>query len=652
MKSYQWILNLVDKVSGPMQGILQKGEKMSGMFDRVKAAGKAAFIGMAVANQAAQGIQSVADNLNRAVEPGIRYEETLAGVSALTGVTGAKLDAMGESGRNMANIFGGPVTGYLNTAKSILGELGPQMATNQRAMDSMTTSASILSKSMEGDVGGATKALTTSLQQFNVDLKNPETAAKAMTMAMNVMAAGANAGAAEVPQIADAIRVAGVAASNARVSFIDANAAIQVLAQGGLKGAEAGTALRNVIGKLGEGRFLPKDVQTELKAAGVDITKLGDKSLTFGQRLFQLKKIQGDSALMTKLFGVENANAANILVKNTGLMADYADKMTGTNAAVDSARTIMDTHAGRMERMKAMWENLGISVFQATKPYLPYIQTGGQVAVMVSQMIPLMTLLGNGFMIAGGAVWRFVFAQGASALSMLRNIGLLTSGGILAVANYVLGLVSATAAQWALNVAMSANPIGLIIAGLVAVAGAVYLIIRHWDTLKVWLLNLGKFFIQMNPFYLMIQGIFKLFPGVELWFRGLWQRITGFIQGLVGKFKAIWDMIAPYLGMGKMGDVAIDSKLIVAGKDEDPFNPAGGAGSQAIGANPTVKASTDKVASGGSKPTNIYIRLDKFQDNINIYTTNMKEGTNDAVRILEEGLTRVLNGVSQGTGNG
>ncbi|GGG33405.1 phage tail tape measure protein [Hymenobacter glacieicola] len=649
MKSYQWILNLVDKVSGPMQGILQKGEKMSGMFDKVKATAKATFVGMAVANQAAQGIQNAVNTLESAIEPGVRFEQTLAEVSALTGVTGAGLDSMGESARRMASVFGGPVTGYLTSAKSILGELGPQMAKDQAAMDSMTTSVAILSKSMDGDAIGATKALTTSLQQFNVDLTNPQTAAKAMTTAMNVMAAGANAGAAEVPQISDALRVAGVAASGAKVGFIEANAAIQVLATGGLKGAEAGTALRNVISKLGEGRFLPKDVQTELKAAGVNINVLTDKSLTLGQRLTELKKIQSDSALVSKLFGMENQNAANILLRGTGAMADFQTKMTGTNAAVDSANIIMNTHAGRMERMKAMWENLGIALFKATQPYLPYLQMGGQVAVMVSQTIPLMTLLGNGFMVAGGAVWKFVFAQGASALSMARNVGLMVSGGILAVAHYALGLVSATAAQWALNVAMSANPIGLIIAGLLAVGAAVYLIIRHWDTLKVWLLNMGKFFIQMNPFYLMVQGIFKLFPAVEQWFRGLWDRITGFIQGLVGKFKAIWNMIAPYLGMGKMGEVAIDSKLIVAGKAEDPFSSGN---NQAIGgaANKGVKASVDKVASGGSKPTTINITIGKFQDSINIYTTNMKEGASDMVSQLEEALTRVVNGVSQGTG--
>ncbi|HEX8349495.1 MAG TPA: phage tail tape measure protein, partial [Hymenobacter sp.] len=364
MRAYQWVLNLVDKASGPMQTILQKAEKMSGVFDKAKAGAKSLAVGMMLANQAAQGISTAANTLNSAIEPGVRFQQSLADLSALTGQTGTGLQDLGKQGRDMSLLLGGSAADNIESYKGILGELGPQMATNKAAMASMGASVGILAKSMKGDSVGSMKALTTSLQQFNVDLKNPVTAAKAMTTAMNVMAAGANAGAAEVPDIAAAIRVAGVAASGARVSFIETNAAIQVLAQGGLKGAEAGTALRNVLGKLGEGRFLPKEVQTELKAAGVDIATLGDKSKSFADRLNELKKIQGDSALVTKLFGTENSNAANILLRGTGAMGEYASKITGTNAAVDAAGVIMNTHAGRMERAKALWENLGISAFE------------------------------------------------------------------------------------------------------------------------------------------------------------------------------------------------------------------------------------------------------------------------------------------------
>jgi TP901 family phage tail tape measure protein len=650
MRAYQWVLNLVDKASGPMQQILQKAEKMSGVFDKAKAGAKSLAVGMMLANQAAQGISTAANTLNSAIEPGVKFQQSLADLSALTGQTGKDLQSLGMQGRDMSLMLGGSAADNIESYKGILGELGPQMATNKAAMASMGASVGILAKSMKGDSVGSMKALTTSLQQFNVDLKNPVTAAKAMTTAMNVMAAGANAGAAEVPDIAAAIRVAGVAASGARVSFIETNAAIQVLAQGGLKGAEAGTALRNVLGKLGEGRFLPKEVQTELKAAGVNIATLGDKSKSFAARLTELKKIQGDSALVTKLFGTENSNAANILLRGTGAMLTYQTAITGTNAATDAARIIMDTHAGRMDRAKALWENLGISVFQATEPYLGFIQGSAKAAVMVSQMIPLLQMVGTGFMAVVPAIWKFVFAQTASGLSMLKNLGLMVSTGVLGLISFSGSLLGATVAQWALNAAMSANPIGLVVAGLALVAGAVWAIMANWDVLKGWMWNLTQTLLKLSPFYWLVKGAFELFPSLEKWFTGLWDRVTSFAKSLVGKFKGLWDTIAPYLGLGTMKVGNIDAKLMVAGPKEDPFATAGGK-AQAIGAGgKAVKMKADKVASGGSKPTTVNITIGKFQDSVNFYTQNMTENANDAVKLFEEALERVINGVSQGVG--
>ena len=43
----------------------------------------------------------------------------------------------------------------------------------------------------------------------------------------------------------------------------------------------------------------------------------------------------------------------------------------------------------------------------------------------------------------------------------------------------------AAAGQWALNIAMSANPIGLVIAGIAALIGIGYLLYKNWDMIKI-----------------------------------------------------------------------------------------------------------------------------------------------------------------------
>jgi hypothetical protein len=42
-------------------------------------------------------------------------------------------------------------------------------------------------------------------------------------------------------------------------------------------------------------------------------------------------------------------------------------------------------------------------------------------------------------------------------------------------------IMAAVKAQWALNVAMTANPIGLIVAGVAALAAGVYIVYKYWD---------------------------------------------------------------------------------------------------------------------------------------------------------------------------
>lgn len=132
-----------------------------------------------------------------------------------------------------------------------------------------------------------------------------------------------------------------------------------------------------------------------------------------------------------------------------------------------------------------------------------------KVKALSSDTKRLDALVGVGSAIAGG----FQAAQGAMALfgsnskeveKAIQNIiavqGVLN--GVQQVGQFITakGIVQdalwgkqkslLTAAQWALNAAMTANPIGLIIAGLAALGAAIYAVIKYYDNLvavfKIW----------------------------------------------------------------------------------------------------------------------------------------------------------------------
>lgn len=309
------------------------------------------------------GIGAVGAGIAYAINKGMEFETQLASLSSITGVSGSGLQDLGAKAQSMAAKFGTEASANIEAFKTILSKLGPDIAKSPEALNSMAESVNTLSKATGDDPGKATEALTGALLQFGVSLDDPVKAAEAMAVAMNVMAAGAKEGASEVPDVAAAINVAGVAASKAKVGFEETNSAIQILAAGGKVGAEAGTSLRNVLNKLGEGRFLPKDTAKELQKAGVDINKLGDTTITFSERLRELEKISGDAALTTKLFGTDSA-AASILIKGAGgSMDSLTEKLTGTNTATEQAAINMATFGETINRIKSNLDNFAIDFY-------------------------------------------------------------------------------------------------------------------------------------------------------------------------------------------------------------------------------------------------------------------------------------------------
>jgi len=87
-------------------------------------------------------------------------------------------------------------------------------------------------------------------------------------------------------------------------------------------------------------------------------------------------------------------------------------------------------------------------------------------------------------------IWAGVQAAGQLVKGLaLTTIGLLRQGAAFLASKVAMlaGAVASnimTAAQWALNTAMSANPMGLIIIGVMALVGVIILLVKNWD--KVW----------------------------------------------------------------------------------------------------------------------------------------------------------------------
>lgn len=439
-------------------------------------------------------IDSAANGLNSINEPGIKLSSSLADLSAITGQTGKGLKEIEGYARDNAKTFGGDAAQGVEAYKLILSQLDPLIAKQPKALKEMGNSASVLSKLMGGDTVAATEVLTTAMNQYQISTEDPIAASREMASMMNIMAASAKEGSAELPQIKQALEQSGLAAKTANVHFDETNAAIQVLDKNGKKGAEGGVALRNVLATLSEGRFLPKDVKKELAGAGVDISKLTDRSKTLKERLEPLKKIMNDQALVTKLFGKENSNAAIALISGTEEMGRLTTAVQGTKTAYDQAAIVMESPLEKNKRLQAQIDDFKISLFNSTSGWLGYANVVGNTARDFSNLMPI-------FQGAGTVI---------STLTSVTKMQALWTG-----------IVSKSTAVWtgiqaAFNAVMAMNPIVLVVLAVIALIGVIVLVAQKtqgWGNLWKHTVNGAKLLflayvegVKAN-FNLMINGI-------------------------------------------------------------------------------------------------------------------------------------------------
>ena len=335
--------------------------------------------------------QNVADGFSQLSGAGIKLDSQMHDLSAVAGVTGEGLKQIETFARQSAKAFGTDAAVAVEGYKLLLSQLSPELGKYPEALSAMGDCIQTTSKLMGGDGVAAAQVLTTAMNQYGVSMENPTAASEEMARMMNVMAAAGQAGSAELPAISAALTQCGMAAKAANVSFEETNAAIQVLDKAGKKASEGGVALRNVLGQLSKGRFIEKQAREELQKAGIDVVALGDNSKSLKERLEMLKPMLNDSALLSKFFGVENANAARALIQGTDALQGFTDAVTGTNSATEQAAIVMDSYAERQARVNQQFEDLKISIFQATGDFSLWCGVLTSALVPLAQLAPLLT---------------------------------------------------------------------------------------------------------------------------------------------------------------------------------------------------------------------------------------------------------------------
>ena len=261
-----------------------------------------------------------------ALQASREFADGLSELSAITGAVGKDLEFLAEQ----ADEIGRTTTksaGEALSAFKLIASAKPELLENGAALAAITKEAVTLAEATGLTLPEAARALVTSLNQFGAG-------ADQASRFINVLAAGAQKGAAEVPELAQALIKAGTVANQAGVSFEEFNALLQRLASFKTPIETIGTSTRNIFLILQKGA-------DETNPAVVGLTKalenLGKKNLSVAQ--------------LTKLFGQENVVVAQQMIQVADSAADLTKEITGTSTAYEQASTRTNNLSGDLARL-------------------------------------------------------------------------------------------------------------------------------------------------------------------------------------------------------------------------------------------------------------------------------------------------------------
>lgn len=357
-----------------------------------------------------------------------KLEESQAGLKALTGLDDDSISWLTEQAKTLSTTMTKEGLRVRQSAAEILdafmlvGSAKPELLGDKEALKAVTEEAMRLQAAAKDiTLNEAVDSLTLSLNQYGA-------AADQAGRFTSVLAAGSQAGSANIASQAKAIRNAGTAAASANVPIEQTVALIETLAYRGIKDEVAGTGLKKFFLILQTGAD-----ETNPKIVGLD------------KALENLKNKNMDAGAIKKMFGEEGYNTASVILQNTEMVKDFTAAVTGTNVAYEQAAINSDTAQAKLEQARNKMKLAAIDLGEKLNPaltvstnmltnvikYLPglidWCNKWGDTILYVASCIAIYTLRTKASTIAT-TVWNTV-TKTATALQLAYGIAINTVSG-------------------------------------------------------------------------------------------------------------------------------------------------------------------------------------------------------------------------------
>ena len=463
---------------------------------------KANLVSDAIVAGVKQIASSLKDLSSSAVEVGESFSSKMSQVAATMGMTSeevvngsADFEMLTEAAKQA-----GATTKY--SASDAAEGLNYLALAGYDAKTQTETLPKVLSLAAAGgmDLGTACDLVTDAMSAMNMTTEDLDTY-------VDQMARTAQRSNTSVSQLGEATLVVAGTATTANQSLTTMNTQLGILANNGIKGAEGGTHLRNIILSLSA----PTDNASEaLDKLGVKVADSSGNIRDMQDVMVDLNTaMEGMSSeerigIISKIFNKTDINAVNALLKGTGEEFTNLSKEieNSAGAADDMAQTMQVGLSGEMDNLSSVTEALGITVYEKfEKSFIKATHAATEgLTELNSEMVSgelgnSVDKLANAFaeladdtidfatdalpVAIKGLTWIVdnskAITSGLAGIGAAVGVNKLASGITTAVAAYKAyktATEGATIAQYALNAAQNASPAGLVVTGITAVTTA------------------------------------------------------------------------------------------------------------------------------------------------------------------------------------
>ena len=508
-------VGLIDQITKPIAKISNRINDLSATYQ-------------AGTMQMASGIGGVVASgfaLQNALMPAIEMDRALGEVESL-GVRDSALKMLAQNSYEYALKYGASAVDFVRSSYDIQSAIG---GLNDADLSRFTMASNVLAKATKADAATVTSYMGTMYGIFKNDAKNMGEGAW-IERVTGMTASAVVAFKTDGKKMSDAFAALGASAG---LAPLEEQMAIMGTLQATMEGSESATKYKSFLAGVGKAQ----------KALNLQFADANGNMLPMIDILNKIKGKYGDTIsvaegdqLATAFGSQEAVSLVKLLLNDIDGLAGSINQLGKVNG-MEQAEKMAAAMTDQSERLSQSWFVIRAAFGAAILP--AFNQFVGKLANMSSSVIDFTSKFPNitrwlgyfgiGLLLAVAAGGLFTIMMGAGKMAMT------TWAGAAAVWNGAIwlvnaGLVKLRAVMLAVNIAMYANPIGFLIAGIAAAIVAVGAMIYYWDDLKAtisewgWIKAVGDFFGEMITglknefisFYNWIASKLNNLPGVDI----------------------------------------------------------------------------------------------------------------------------------------